>query len=245
MRYQSPSAINKDINQSGIVASSQRGIHPRLEETVRKHLATPWEQPFHTPTVEMYRQLLEAGVFITDQPFILDSGCGTGKSTQMLAKLFPGQLVLGVDRSQVRLSRSGLNARFRRSGNCVLVRAELTTFWRLLLADGHRPEQHYLLYPNPYPKPGHLSRRWHGHPVFPQLLRLGGDIELRCNWEIYALEFAQAVNLACAEPIQVKRYTAESGISLFEQKYLQRGQKLYSVNVPARVAARCLQAANS
>ncbi len=245
MRDQSPSTINKDINQSGIVTSSQRGIHPRLEETVRKHLKSPWEQPLHTPTVEAYRQLSEAGVFSTDQPFILDSGCGTGKSTQMLAKLFPGHMVLGVDRSHVRLSRSGLNTCFHRSGNCVLVRAELTTFWRLLLADGHMPEQHYLLYPNPYPKPGHLSRRWHGHPVFPQLLRLGGDIELRCNWEIYALEFAQAVNLACAEPIQVKRYAAESGISLFEQKYLQRGQKLYSVNVPARVAARCLQAANS
>jgi tRNA (guanine-N7-)-methyltransferase len=241
MRDQSPSAINKDINQSGIVSSSQRGTHPRLEDKVRKHLARPWEQPLHTPSVEAYRQLSVAGVFDSEQPIILDSGCGTGKSSQMLAKLFPEHLVLGVDRSLIRLSRSGLDTCFYREGNCVLVRAELTTFWRLMLADGFTPEQHFLLYPNPYPKPGHLSRRWHGHPVFPQLLHLGGDIELRCNWKTYALEFAGAVSLACGVPIDVMRYEAESGISLFEQKYLQRGQKLYSVKVPAQVAASCLK----
>ena len=123
-----------------------------------------------------------------------------------------------------------------------MVRAELTTFWRLMLADGLRPEQHFLLYPNPYPKPGHLSRRWHGHPVFPHLLQLGGDIELRCNWKTYALEFAEAVRLACGTQIDVIRYEAESGISLFEQKYLQRGQQLYSVKVPAEIAANFVQA---
>ena len=243
MRDQSPSAINKDINQSGVVTSSQSGIHPRLEETVCKHLASPWAQPLHKPTVDAYRQLLLAGVFDSGQPVILDSGCGTGKSSQVLAKLFPGHMVLGVDRSYARLSRSGLDACFYHDENCVLVRAELTTFWRLMLADGFRPEQHFLLYPNPYPKPGHLSRRWHGHPVFPHLLQLGGDIELRCNWKTYALEFAEAVGLACSTQIDVMSYEAESGISLFEQKYLQRGQKLYSVKVPAEVAANCLKAA--
>ena len=106
MRDQSPSAISKDINQSGIVTSSQSGIHPRLEETVRKHLTSPWEQPLHTPSVEAYHQILAAGVFAGGQPIILDSGCGTGKSSQELAKLFPGHLVLGIDRSHVRLSRS-------------------------------------------------------------------------------------------------------------------------------------------
>jgi len=242
MRDQSPSAINKHINQSGIVTSSQSGIHPRLEEAVCKHLVSPWAQPLHTPSVQAYRQLLAAGVFAGGQPIILDSGCGTGKSSQGLTELFPGHLVLGIDRSHVRLSRSGLDSCFHQNGNCVLVRAELTTFWRLMLADGLRPEQHFLLYPNPYPKPGHLSRRWHGHPVFPQLLQLGGDIELRCNWKTYALEFAEAVRLACGTQIDVMRYEAECGISLFEQKYLQRGQQLYSVKVPAEVAASRLRA---
>ena len=116
----------------------------------------------------------------------------------------------------------------------MLLRAELSTFWRLLLNDGFSPERHYMLYPNPWPKPGHLKRRWHGHPVFPQLLGLGGEIEMRCNWEIYALEFARAVNLATGADIRPARIHPDVGISPFEQKYLERGQALFSVTVPAR-----------
>lgn len=44
------------------------------------------------------------------------------------------------------------------------------------------------------PKIGHLSRRWHGHPVFPAMLELGGVLECRSNWKIYVLnEFCFAV----------------------------------------------------
>jgi len=236
------SNINTDINKSGIVNSSQNGVHPRLEQTVRKHMDKPWQQPLHTPTVEAYRQLLNEGIFSDGRSFILDSGCGTGKSTRQLAELFPQFTVLGVDRSFVRLSRSGVNSVFQRNENCILLRAELTTFWRLLLADGHTPERHYLLYPNPYPKPAHLTRRWHGHPVFPQLLNLGGEIEMRCNWEIYALEFAEAVNIACDTNLQARSFQTNSGISPFEQKYLEREHPLYMVTVPANVATMCPQA---
>jgi tRNA (guanine-N7-)-methyltransferase len=204
---------------------------------VRKHLETAWEQPFHKPTLEVYQQLSQAVGFDAALPIILDSGCGTGKSTRELANMFPGHMVLGVDRSHVRLSKSGLGSGFHRIGNCVLIRAELATFWRLMLSDGHAPERHYLFYPNPYPKPGHLSRRWHGHPVFPLLLKLGGDIEMRCNWEVYALEFAQAVNQVCSAQVKVESFMAENGISLFEQKYLDRCQQLYSVKVAARITA--------
>ena len=204
---------------------------------MRKHLETTWEQPFHKPTLEVYRQLSQVVGFDGALPIILDSGCGTGKSTRKLASMFPDHMVLGVDRSHVRLSKSGLGSGFQRSGNCVLIRAELATFWRLLLRDGHAPERHYLFYPNPYPKPGHLSRRWHGHPVFPLFLKLGGQIEMRCNWEVYALEFAQAVNQVCSAHVTVENFMAENGISLFEQKYLDRGQQLYSVKVAARVTA--------
>ena len=226
---------SKDIDKSGLVYSSQTGVHPHLEKHLRRHLEKPWLQAFHPPTVEVYRQLKEAGVFSAGQPIILDSGCGTGKSTRRLAELWPRHIVIGVDRSHVRLAKSGVNTSFFRSGNCVLVRAELTTFWRLLARDGHSPERNYLFYPNPSPKPGHLSRRWHGHPVFPQLLSLGGEIELRCNWEIYALEFARAVNFVSGAMVEVEKFQPESGISLFEQKYLERGQPLFLVRVSAQI----------
>jgi len=90
-----------------------------------------------------------------------------------------------------------------------------------------------LLYPNPWPKPAHLKRRWHGHPAFPVLLALGGEIELRCNWKIYAQEFALAVNYALHTSVAEVKIKPENGISPFEQKYLERQHSLYGVRVPA------------
>lgn len=216
--------------------SSQTGIHPHLEKHVRRHLATAWSQPLHHPSIEVYRQLEKEGVFTRFQHMILDSGCGTGKSTRQLASLFPGHIVIGVDRSKTRLAKSGVSSSFFCNGNCILLRAELSTFWRLLVNDGRVIERHFLFYPNPWPKPGHLLRRWHAHPVFPQLLSLGGEIELRSNWEIYALEFAGAVKFATGANIGVKKTLPEHGISPFEQKYLERSQALFTVIVPARIA---------
>ena len=224
-----------DTGKSGMVNSSQTGVHPRLELTLRRHLQTPWMQPMHLPSVGAYQQLVNESVFSGEFPIILDSGCGTGKSTQRLAELFPQHIVIGIDRSLVRLAKSGVHSGFNRRGNCILLRAELTTFWRLMASDGHSPELHFLLYPNPYPKPAHLKRRWHCHPVFPQLLSLGGQIELRCNWEIYALEFAQAIELACGKRVKVENLKTKTAVSPFERKYLERGQQLYSVLVPASV----------
>lgn len=237
-----PAEVDIDISQSGLVVSGQDGIHPRLEKFVRRHLETQWTQPLHHPTIKVYQRLQEQGVLSVDQPFILDSGCGTGKSTQQLAGRFPRTTVIGIDRSPVRLAKSGVDADWICHENYVLLRAEMSTFWRLLLADDHRPERHYLLYPNPWPKPAHLQRRWHGHPVFPQFLLLGGEIEMRCNWEIYALEFARAVSIATGHAIRAIRIHPEKGISPFEQKYLERGQRLFAVHVPAQVITAYRQA---
>lgn len=227
------SKTGKKISESGLVTSKQRGIHPGLERCVRKHLESPWKQPLHRPTKETYGLLDRKGVFSAGQPFIMDSGCGTGKSTLRLARMFPGHLVIGVDQSRSRLARSGVTSSFMRIENCILIRAELATFWRLLTKSGLSPERHFLFYPNPWPKPGHLSRRWHGHPVFPQLLALGGEVEMRCNWHVYAREFAKAAGIATGTGISVKTIEPDDGVSPFEQKYLERGQSLFSVIVPA------------
>lgn len=229
------SEFDKNIEDSGLVTSKQDGMHPNLVSCVRKHLQQPWLQPLHTPTLETFGLLKKEGVLSDGRPIILDSGCGTGSSTQKLAEMFPGHLVIGADRSQKRLAKSGLKTDFMCNGNYILLRAELASLWRLLLNSGISPERHYLLYPNPSPKPGHLARRWHGHPVFPQLLCLGGEIELRCNWEVYALEFAEAVSLATGANFDVIKIQPDNAISPFEQKYAERGQSLYSVTVSARV----------
>lgn len=221
----------------GLVRSSQSTVHPQLGQVVRRHLETRWLEPYHPPTSVIYHELKDTCGLSADRPFVLDSGCGTGKSTHRLARQFPQHLVIGVDRSRKRLAKGGWSRGLVEQDNCVLIRAELSTFWRLLLHDGHLPDRHFLLYPNPWPKPRHLQKRWHGHPVFPQFLALGGDMEMRCNWEIYALEFALAVSIATGNSVKVKQIDDEECVSPFERKYHDRGQKLYSVCVPATATA--------
>ena len=221
----------KMCSASSLVSSSQQGIHPRLGALLDKHVAHRWRQPLHPPSVRAFvaAERLLNGI---SSPLILDSGCGTGKSTRLLARRFPGCLVIGVDKSEKRLAKSGAGEFPRRDGNRLLVRAGVATFWRLALDRRWRLQRHYLLYPNPWPKPAQLQRRWHAHPVFPDLLRLGGRLEMRCNWEIYALEFAYAVNRIRGTAIVPEALGDMAPLSPFERKYRESGHSLYSVVSP-------------
>lgn len=215
-------------NHSRKVRSSQAGIHPRLGEVLARYKTTEWKNPFHTPSAEAFRatiSLLEKNKL----PLILDSGCGTGESTRHLAEAFPDCLVIGVDKSVDRLSRGGNFGFPCREGNAMWVRAELDTFWRLAVQAGWHLRRHYLLYPNPWPKPGHLQRRWHAHPVFGDLLQLGGRVEMRTNWLVYAKEFAFAANYVTGSDVSPGAVHESDPISPFERKYRASGHDLYRV----------------
>jgi tRNA (guanine-N7-)-methyltransferase len=219
-----------DRNISRTVFSSQSAVHPRLVPLLEKHSSKEWQGALHRPSVEAFEALEEAGVTGRER-IVLDSGCGTGESTLQLARAMPDCLVIGVDKSEARLSRLGASFFPHRQDNAVWLRAELSTFWRLALAAGWRLHRHYLLYPNPWPKPGQLQRRWHAHPVFPVLLSLGGRLELRCNWEIYVLEFALAVNRLLGLDVQPQQLPESMPVTPFERKYRASGHSLYSLVV--------------
>lgn len=225
------------MRSAGRVSSSQSSTHPDLARIVTRHVSRLWQQPIHQATQVAWNRLKSEFNFSADSAFILDSGCGTGDSTRQLATLHPQTNVLGVDQSHSRLSKNGVADGLLVDGNLILLRAELSSLWRLMLKEGYQPTYHYLLYPNPWPKSGHLKRRWHAHPVFPDMLALGGAVEMRCNWNIYAREFANAASQVCGQEIEMLPYTSETCISPFEQKYKQRGHTLYSVKIPAAVCA--------
>jgi tRNA (guanine-N7-)-methyltransferase len=217
------------MSASRIPETSQTGIHDRLDEVVRRHLEAPWRQPVRSHSERafeaVYPRLQAAG------RLILDSGCGTGASTTWLATRYPEALVIGIDKSSVRLSRAP-----ELPDNGLLVRADLADFWRLAHGSGLQVERHFLFYPNPWPKPGHLQRRWHAHPVFPDLLALGGKLELRSNFEIYVLEFARALTLAGVVDAEVVSLHDSEPVSPFERKYMASGHRLWklTVNLGAR-----------
>lgn len=175
-------------------------------------------------------------VAASTDPLILDSGCGTGASALQLAMANPQALVIGVDKSLARLGR-GIDE--QRPDNLLLLRADLVDFWRLAAAAQWQLTGHCLFYPNPWPKPGHLGRRWHAHPVFPTLLTLGGELELRTNWETYALEWQQALMLHGRRAELDSFVSAGAGpvVSPFEGKYLASGQRCWRVRTPATTGA--------
>lgn len=185
---------------------------------------------------------------------ILDSGCGTGRSSYILAQQNKDCIIIGIDQSLVRLCRnkayyhhyhhhrdnsnndnkkdkekvmteeeekhSSSNSN-NSSNNVLLVRAELSDFWYLCLSSTifnqiAYIDQHYLLYPNPYPKKSRLQNRFYAHPSFPLLMMtldnnnngimVGNNnnddntvdkvvLIVRSNWKGYLDEFKMATNV--------------------------------------------------
>jgi tRNA G46 methylase TrmB len=92
-----------------------------------------------------------------------------------------------------------------------------------------QPLRHYLLYPNPWPKKAQLQRRWHGHPIFPTLLRLGGHLECRSNWKIYIDEMALALTQLTGLEVPTEQWLVDPAMVLtpFEQKYVTSSHTLW------------------
>lgn len=198
---------------SRTVSSNQSHVHPRLARLVHRHLASTYRRPVAGHSRDAYR-LLSDRLLQAKTPLVLDSFCGTGHSTQQLARRFPNFLVVGVDKSASRLARHPGDG----GENLLLLQADCEDIWQQLVADGHKLEHHCLFYPNPWPKAKHLQRRVHGHGSFPLLIKLGGAITLRSNWQIYVEEFGLAMHL-CGRQGVVSRVDARQPISLFERKY--------------------------
>ncbi|MBL8300297.1 MAG: methyltransferase domain-containing protein [Rhodanobacteraceae bacterium] len=220
------------------VDSSQSGVHPRLMATVQRHL----DHPFRRPVAEHSRRAFDelASVLAADsRPRVLDSGCGTGASTLRLAPLHADAVVIGVDKSAQRL---GIGQRQAKAAdaprNMLLLRCDLVDFWLLAAAARWRFTQQYLLYPNPWPKPEHLQRRWAAHPVLPSLLACGGQLELRTNWKIYAQEWSAALGLAgISAALDCCDEVTQPDLTPFEAKYRASGHVLWRVRADAAKAA--------
>lgn len=206
--------------RSRVPESAQTGPHEQLPALIARRAGQPFRQPVAPYSREAFESF--AAGCAPDTPLIIDSCCGVGESTARLAEHFPDHVVLGVDQSADRLSRApALPA------NARLLRADMADIWRLLLDGGYRPARQYMLYPNPWPKIGHLARRWPAHPVFPTVLALGGVIECRSNWRIYVEEFALAAKLIAGIDAAVEAFSPAAPLTPFERKYAASGHALY------------------
>ena len=204
-----------------VLKTDQVAPHPDLAEIVQHHQDHPWRKPCPAHTRDAFEQLLKR-LQPDNRPLILDSFCGTGMSTALIARENPDALVVGIDQSAHRLAKH----RPSDAKNYLLLRAEAEPFWLCLEDAGITLHSHWLLYPNPWPKASQLKRRVHGHGAFPVLSRLGGRLELRTNWDIFAQEFAHAAVLIGIKG-QTASFVPDAPMTLFERKYANRGQTLW------------------
>lgn len=222
---------------SRLPTSGQTGIHRQLSRLLDRHAGDSYRKPYATCNLAAFAASFERFQQVRPlAPMILDSGCGVGESSVLLARAFPSHYVIGVDQSAVRLAR-GERARLAAGdwpANLDLVRADVVDYWRLLHAAGIRLDRHYLLYPNPWPKITQLGRRWHGHPVFPTLLALGGILECRSNWPLYLAELCFAVERLTRRAVVCDEFVPAQPMTPFERKYLASRHRLFRMVIDLR-----------
>ncbi len=218
---------------SKVIITNQTGVHEKLTEVVTKHLRYPSKKPYQAHTEQAF-----AEINILVQNFsgeiILDSCCGVGQSTRLLAKQNPNALVIGVDKSAHRINRN-VDELTQNNGesevsNFHLIRADLNDFYRLVVAANWPVTKHYILYPNPWPKSKHLQRRWHGSAVFPEIMAIGKQIILRSNWLLYLEEFKVAASIAGTEGV-ISKVDDLQALTPFEAKYQASGQVCWQLTL--------------
>lgn len=214
---QTPLAGSSDA----VLQTDQVAPHADLTDIVRHHQQHPWRKPCPAHTREAFEHFLQA-YREAPRPVVLDSFCGTGMSTAVLAAQYPEAWVIGIDQSAHRLAKHQPTE----SDNYTLLRAEAEPFWHCLAEAGIGLHSHWLLYPNPWPKASQFKKRLHGHGAFPILTRLGGALEMRTNWQLFAQEFALAADLIGLKG-DIDTVSNEPHMTLFERKYHQRGQTLW------------------
>ena len=113
---------------SRTVSSCQTDIHKNLSSFVKRHLTTQYQQPIRDFNLQVFKQI-ETIKNICNMPIILDSGCGTGESTRLIAKEFHSSLVIGIDKSLHRLRRSGLDdTEIIHADSYILARTDIIDF---------------------------------------------------------------------------------------------------------------------
>lgn len=218
---------------SKAIVSNQMGVHDKLEEIVKKHLAHRSRKPYQEHTLAAFEQVANR-VAQHQGDIILDSCCGVGQSTRLLAKRNPDALVIGVDKSAHRLGKNDqeLTEKTETSDidNFMLVRADLNDLYRLIEQQDWLIKKHYILYPNPWPKSKHVQRRWHGSAVFPEIISIGETITLRSNWKLYLEEFLLAAELAGRKGT-LTAVKDQLPLTPFEAKYQASGQQCWQLEI--------------
>lgn len=203
--------------------SSQNAPHQALETLVAKYLRTRLQKPIAHHQHESFSQIIKFSKRFSS--IIVDSCCGTGMSTRLLAEQFSESGVVGIDKSAARLARGAHVT----PPNCLLVRGDVIDLWRMLLDAKIEIDRHYIFFPNPWPKAEQVKRRFHAHPIFSTMVALAPFLEVRTNWQVYAEELIIALKILKQNP-ELTIKNDDSYMTLFEKKYVATNCPIYIIN---------------
>ena len=91
----------------------EAAVQQLVERHVAQHATYLAKRPIAKHTAAAFQTAAE---FARSRaaPLIIDAGCGTGRSTLKLAERYPDRTVIGVDRSEARLSKGRMKCRTTR-----------------------------------------------------------------------------------------------------------------------------------
>ena len=207
------------------ITPTQQGIHDKLDELVVKYQKSENKRPISDHTQTAFDEV-SAWLDGFKGDVILDSCCGVGESTANIANAYPEARVIGIDKSALRVDKHMHYS--TQSQNYRVIRADVNDFWRLVRAANWNVVKHFLLYPNPYPKKTQVQKRWHASAAMVDLMAITPNIEVRSNWLIYVMEFAQAAK-HYGVVSDLAEVTGEKHMTPFERKYRESGQPCWQL----------------
>lgn len=164
-------------------------------------------------------------------PFDLEIGCGTGDFTFQWAKQTRNP-VIAIEKTRGRfLKFQQKYKKLEKPGNLWPVHTN-AVWWLTHYGKKNMFEHIFLLYPNPYPKRKQIHLRWVNRPFMPfllNLLRKRGELQLRTNKTYYYKEFKEKIQQFTFMYLKEDRKIQDpsKAQSLFEKKYLGRGEGCY------------------
>lgn len=198
----------------------------QLKSTIRKYQEHAFKRPIAERARQQFLDLYNL-LMSSRRPIILDSGCGRGKSSQMLAQCYPQHWIIAVDQSADRLT----HLRNESADNVIIVQENCIDLWRLMVDHQLSIDMHLLLYPNPWPKKQQEKRRWYAHPIAPLLFNMSRITVMRSNWLNYLSASATvAEQLGLYSRISQLSDT-QNAMTHFEAKYHQHQVPTYQLQV--------------
>jgi tRNA (guanine-N7-)-methyltransferase len=168
-------------------------------------------------------------VFAQDRPIEIDLGCGKGTFLLWAARACPQRSFLGVERLLRRLRRADRQAVRTGLDNIRLLRVEASYLIARLVPDGSVSAYH-VLFPDPWPKRRHHSRRLICAPFLADVRRTlaaGGVVNCATDHEEYfgwiQREFQQSGQFVENDPLVLPREAWTD----FEREFVEAGKKVY------------------